>query len=229
MTTFCRRSNLVSFLSGEECPALLKNAWAVMQRYLDPKDLDSAFISKQNPPSCESHGSNYSNLDVDIYHAFTTLLSCSRGRGVSVASAKPHISREVLLHSRFHLDGVLYTNFRTNINHSIIYFHRDSHSQSAPAQIRAIFTHKRRSVTDELVEEVFLAIHEYMPADNTTFLSFPDFRAGIFKREPAPVVQVIRSMQIHCHANQRPWDHATVVMRAIDRVRFLKTLVAPLF
>jgi hypothetical protein len=218
MMTSCRRSNLVAFLSSGECPPLLKEAWAGMQKYLDLHDLDSDTTAKQNQPSCGSKDARYGDLTADIYHAFTKLIL---GYHDDSTSRRPHISREVAFHDQFHQDGVLFTDFRTNLNHSVIYFRREGDSQLVPAQIRCIFKHDRRDVNGDLIQEIFLAVHAYLPEDNTPFASFPDFRAAIFHREPAPQVQVIRSKQVHCHANQRPWDHATVVMRAIDRVRYL--------
>ena len=220
--TSCRRSNLITFLTSRECPPLLKEAWAVMQEYLDPHDLDVDTTSKQNVPSCRSQDTRYRDLTADIHHAFTTLLWGPHDDDST--SRRPYISREVAFQDQFYQDGVLYTDFHTNLNHSIIYFRCEANSQLVPAQIRCIFTHKRRHVDGDLIQEVFLAVHAYLPSDNTPFAPFPEFRAAIFHREPAPQVQVIRSKQVHCHANQRPWDHATVVMRAIDRVRYLNCL-----
>jgi hypothetical protein len=218
MTTFGRRSTLICFLSSRECPALLKEAWAVMQKYIDLSDLDLDPTSDQkNSPFIKSKDSRYGNLDVDVYQALTAFLLAPRG--ASAASARPFICREVAFHHEVHQNGVVYTDFCTNRNHSMIYFHRDHDCQSVPAQIRSIFRHKRRDEKGQLIDDIFLAVHEYVPSDDTPFASFPDFRAAIFHREPAPQVQVIRSKQVHCHANQRPWDHARVVMRAIDRVR----------
>ena len=219
MKTFCRRSNLVSFLSCDESPPLLKQAWASMQKRIKVDDLDSASSSEQGSASVKSKGSQYGALDTETHCALIKILSCSRG--LDATSGDGCISQEALFHGHIQLGGILYSDFHTNLNHSIIYARRNAGADapSVPAQIRSIFTHKHRDTKNQLIEDVFLAIHEYVPSDNTPFIAFPDFRAAIFHREPASAVQVIRSKQVHCHANQMPWDRATVVMRAVDRVR----------
>jgi len=63
----------------------------------------------------------------------------------------------------------------------------------------------------------FFAVHEYIASGINPFSAYPDFRAGLFGRDPHRAVQVIRATQVHCHGNQLLWDNDRVVMRAIDR------------
>jgi hypothetical protein len=218
LKTFCRRSNFCGLLSNPQCPALLKEAWAVVQDEFRHQDLDPTFLPDplEDSPAAnvEARGSSYGNLDPDVHLEFTTMLSQSR-------ADKQDISQEVLFHHQHGQGKVSYADFHTNPKHSFIYYYRDvqDKSNSVLAQIHAIFMHKRRQGRDPLIQETFLAIHEFLPSDATPFALFPNFCAAIFHQEPGPRVRVIRFAQVHCHANRRLWDATSVVMRPIDRVR----------
>jgi hypothetical protein len=166
-------------------------------------------------PIAKSRASRLADVDPDIYQAFTALLASSTG-------AYP-ISREAVFRDEHDQCGASYSTFHNSSHHSLIYFHPNDciHSHLMPAQVRAIFAHKRRSNEGQRIHEVFFAVHEYLRSDKNPFAPFVDFRAALFIREPDHRVQVIRATQVHCHANQRPWDDVSVVMRPIDRVSFI--------
>jgi hypothetical protein len=212
-TTFCRRSNLLRLLSSDLCPPVLRDAWTDIQTCLDIRTLDWTASPTLN---AKPRGSSFGELDSDIHLTFIALLSKSTRTNKPTVSPGP----QVLFHGHHTQGSVTFTNFHTSLNHSIIYFHTDSSGNSVmkPAQIRAIFSHKRRDDKDQLIHEVFFAVHEYTPSDKNPFAVFPDFGAAIFHREPHNLVQVVRATQVHCHANQQPWDDESVVMRPIDRV-----------
>jgi hypothetical protein len=212
------------FLSSSHSPTTLKQAWAMIREHIDLHDLDLTASPAVTTTTLDvkARASKSGDLDSDIHHAFLTLFKRSKGT---------YASGEVLFHHQHNQCGVSYADFHTSMPHSIMYFHPespDSHNQSnlRPAQIRTIFSHKRRGDEGQLIHEVFFAVHEYKVSDKNPFVSFPDFRAAIFHREPDDLVQVIRATQVHCHANQRPWDEKTVVMRPIDRVSFIHSVVS---
>ena len=120
------------------------------------------------------------------------------------------------------VEGVTYCSFDKLLNHSLICFcnqESSPHVDLSPAQIRLICQHYR-VVGKDLVDDVFAAVHRYQPIQliDDPFVTYPDFHAKIYYREPISKVTIIRASQIYFHANQRPWNSSSVVMRAIDRV-----------
>ena len=215
MTTYCRRSNLIRLLSSDDCPPVLKDAWNKIKRRLNIRRLDFSKdeITSETLP-LNPRGSQYGCLEPDIQVSFVNLL----GQDVSSVLRRP--VHEVLLRHQHDQQGVSFMDFQTSLPHSLVYYCPDSANRSnmKAAQIRAIFDHKRRGPHNQLIDEVFFAVHEYLPTDHQPFAAYPDFRVGVFHRELSPVVRVVRAANVRCHANQLPWDEASVVMRPIDRV-----------
>lgn len=226
-TTLCRRSNFLRMVSSDRCPATLKVAWAAIQKHLNIKNLDASSSASAIPSQAlastarSSRAPRLGELDPDLQRAFITLLSTLDG----AKAVSSQVVREVHFHNRHALQKVSYTNFHTSLNHSIIYFHPDPSDKQrmVPAQVRAIFGHKRRGIGGYIIDEIFFAVHQYRPFDSNPFAPFPDFRAAVFHSEPYPAVEVIQATQVHCHANQRPWEEGLVVMRPADRVGHLKS------
>lgn len=224
---FCRRSNLVQLVSSDSCPIVLKDAWNIFQKHLSLPELErgpllSSNHKKDHQSPLIKKFSKEEVLDCDIQFQ---LAANFRPQPLSKAQIYFDETKATIIHS-YHQNGVLYTDFHTNHAHSLIYYnefpmrHSKSGEHLHPAQIRQIFRHVHMQPGGEIVEETYIALHTFLISDLTKkyFASFVDFRAGIFHREPSQTVKVIKASQIHCHANQRPWDEFTVVMRGIDRV-----------
>lgn len=231
MLTFCRRSNLIRTVEADDCPRVLKEAWDTFCSRIGIPDLELGVSQSQHPPP-SAHGlcskaSTQSLLDPDIYDALVATLAhrCKPLRS---------ISKEAHLYHYYTHNSVQYSDFRTSNRHSLVYFvdatmtmqnHMESLPKIRPGQIRTIFQHSR--IHDRIITEEFVAIHPYIPAvlEKDPFSAFKDFRAGIFNAEPSYQVVVVPASHIHCHANQRPWNSSSVVMRAIDRVSFITSNV----
>ena len=215
MQTYCRRSNLIRLLSSDQCPTILKDAWIKIAKRLNIRSLDlmPAEVMSRIPSS--PRGSQYGRLEPDIQAAFVNLLE-HYDRSIPTRRSV----HEVLLRNQHDQHGVSFMDFHTSLPHSLVYYHPDDLNKSSmkAAQIRAIFSHKRRGPNDELIDEIFFALHEYVPTDSQPFAAYPDFHVGVFHREVSSTVRVIGSVNVRCHANQLPWDETSVVMRPIDRV-----------
>lgn len=216
MSIFCRRQRLIHFITSDHCPSILKKAWAAIQPYVDLHNLDTG-VSRKHVPGPVSQ--NPIILDDDVQQALSGLLlrpdhdSC------------PLNAKTAFTLQSYCVDGIAYRSFDKSPNHSLIYFHNQEDPSNfedlLPGQIRLLFQHYR-VVGKAVVSENFAAVHRYQPVQlaNDPFAAFPEFRARIYEKEPLSKVTVIRATQIYCHANQRPWNSSSVVMRAIDRVSF---------
>jgi hypothetical protein len=214
MMTYSRKARLLRILSSDRCPDILKTTWTSVQRRLRIETLDLSDHTTSATSTIHEHqlrteASNLHCLDNDIHQAFASMLQ-----------KDANDITQVFLHHEYRQGNVLYSDFCTSLKHSIVYFYSGARRASTmkPAQIRAIFSYKHRDRTGQLLHEVFFAVHEYIASDINPFSAYPDFRAGLFGRDPDHTVQVIRATQVHCHGNQLLWDSDLVVMRAIDRV-----------
>jgi len=221
LNTFSRRANLLTLLSSDNCPPILKESWNQMHPHLNISDLDIPF----NPPT---HGHNcqkasnrkavYDELDIDIEESLRSYLH----EHLSVHDLLTLNTKHVHKLRRCHVNNILYMPSYASVAHSLVYI-RESSTQTllVPVEIREIFEHSR--IQDgRVVMENFAAVHYFREKELTgrddPFRDFPDFRAALYYRVPGDKVAVIRVDQIDCHANQRPWDEETVVMRGINRV-----------
>jgi hypothetical protein len=221
MSLFCRRQRLIHFTMSDYCPPILKKAWKAIERNVDFHDLDTGIDGRRFPEFEAGAYRNTTKLDKDIQQALSKVLlpslSSDDSRTVNADTASALQS--------YCIRGVTYRSFDKSPNHSLIYFRAQGDSSQqpledlSPGQIRLLFQHYRVAGKD-IITETFAAVHQYLPVDlvNNPFAAFPDFRAQIFHKEPLPKVTVIRASQIYCHANQRPWNSSSVVMRAINRV-----------
>lgn len=226
MSMFCQRANFIHLMESPRCPAILKKAWSGIASSLNLRDLDSG-ASQSGLQSLVPLGRQIKTLalDDDIQAAFLSALSHSYSEAGEVRLGPATVF--VLPNYKADRD-ITYSAFDKSISHSLIYFHKpstlvpssNSNRQLFPGQIRLIFQHYRH-IENRLTSEVFVALHEFKPTqlDWDPFSAYPEFRAAIYCKEPSASVTVIRVDEIHCHANYRPWDASSVVMRAIDRVR----------
>ena len=228
MKSFCRWSNLIRLLESPHCPVALKEEWEQVKDQLRPGNLAEDFASddKPNEYAFNSHrrGAKTAPLDLDILNSLKRALHYRFGEASTTIRRMPNLGEAVFL--KYHRrDHILFTNFRTNLVHSLIYFRTSLDKKGGelvPGQIREIFE-VHRIDEGKLLVESFAAVHRYervqLSASEDPFFSFPDFRASIYHRHPIADVEVIWASQLYCHANQREWDNSSVVMRAIDRVR----------
>jgi len=213
---FCRRANLAHLLALPQCPAVLKEAWSSISRSLNLKDLDTGG-SKRLTHSF--HQTKQSKLDEDIQAALLSFLYPTLSKA---DQDKTNLSTVFKLPYYQVERGVTYSAFDRSVPHSLVYFRKSSHvstHQLFPGQVRLIFRYYHW-VGDHLTDGIFVALHEFQPVQlkRDPFSSYPEFRAGIYHKEPLASVRIILIGDIHCHANHRPWDASSVVMRAIDRV-----------
>lgn len=224
LTMFCKRANLIRWMSSDDCPSVLKTAWKDFCRHRNLRDLSCGV---QQPSStagaCSERSSKHPSLDPDIQNAFITAFKPSGDR--------VHFhGNSAIVFKHYRQNGLLYSDFESSRKHCLVYYRPLADISDGelliPAQIRQIFQHHHINGT-QFVAEIFIAVHPYLPytPEKDYFAPFPDFRAGLFHQEPSSEVKIIRASQIYCHANQRPWDAQTVVMRAIDRVRFKDPLL----
>ncbi len=217
MSLFCRWQRLIHFITSDHCPSILKKAWAAVESNVDLHDLDKG-VSRRHIPECVSHR-NPITLDDDVEQALSEFLLQSDHDPCALNS------KTAFGLLSYCVAGIAYRSFDKSPNHSLIYFqNKDGSSNSEdllPGQIRLLFQHYR-IVGKDLVSENFAAVHRYQPSQlaKDPFVAFPEFRAKIYQKEPLSKVTIIRAAQIYCHANQRPWNSSSVVMRAIDRVSF---------
>jgi hypothetical protein len=225
---FCQRAKFIHLMESPRCPAILKDTWGGIASSLNLRDLNSGASQSKSesrvPLGCQIKPST---LDDDIQVAFSSFLDHSH----SDADKLRRPSAAVFALPNYKADrGVTYMAFDKSVPHSLIYFRKSSDlafpppragssSHFFPGQIRLIFQHCCLQ-DNQLKGEVFAALHEFRPvqSDRNPFSTYPDFRAAIYCKEPLASVTIIRIDQIHCHANYRPWDASSVVMRAIDRV-----------
>lgn len=237
MRTFCRRSNLIRWVGTDDCPKVLQDAWKEFSSKRKLRDLESGGTVKSqsqlykaynlpapqlDPPDnlCPDvcFGRRRENLTAHMELTFLANFTPPRIPGCKLYFTPQSIE---VFHS-FSRGSLRYTDYLQSEKHSLIYFKLNPTTQDLyPAQIRHIFrhTHLHGPMT---VVDIFAVIHCYIPVvlSRDPFAPFPDFRAAIFAAEPSSAFQIVKTSQIHCHANHRPWDASSVVMRAVDRVRF---------
>jgi hypothetical protein len=221
LSMFCQRANFIHLMESPRCPSILKDAWSGIVSSLNLRDLDSGF--SQNGKS-QGHKTKPSTLDDDIQDAFSSFLGLPLSRS---DKSQPHSTTIFVLPNYKGDRGVTYSAFDKSVPHSLIYFRKSCHpayprlgsSHLFPGQIRSIFQHYCLR-ENRLTTEVFAALHEFQPVhpERDPFSAYPEFRAAIYCKDPLVSVTIIKIDQIHCHANYRPWNASSVVMRAIDRV-----------
>ena len=227
LSMFCRRAKLIHLMSSSRCPAVLKEAWDEIAGSLNLRDLNTGTSrnAKSLLPSLQ-HQHQPSKLDDDIQAAFVSFLGLSGQEKIGFNKA----SAFKLPYYKADRD-LTYSGFDKSYSHSLIYFCKSSNAapssvsgcQLFPGQIRLIFQHYCLA-GNRLTNDVFVALHEFQLAqDRDVFSAYPEFRAGVYLKEPSATVTIIQIGQIHCHANYRPWGTSTVVMRAIDRVGVFMT------
>ncbi|KDR83008.1 hypothetical protein GALMADRAFT_238766 [Galerina marginata CBS 339.88] len=222
MHMFCRRSNFIRLMESPDCPSSIVEAWSTFRSRLDLGDLDRGFpCPKRSTEAGICSGRIQGTLDCEIQQKFE-----SKFRPRNNVGPRVYFNPETAQRFRsYECRSLRYTDFQTSEKHSLVYFATTSGVKSKdganlyPGQIRQIFQHSHLVSGTHLFTDIFIAIHVYIPVEMTKnpFAPFVDFRAAIFHLDPSPVVEVIRASQIQCHANQRPWDSTSVVMRAIDR------------
>lgn len=223
---FCHRAKLIHLMASPKCPAVLKEAWNHVAGSLNLRDLDAGTAPKAKSllPSLHQHQRQPFKLDDDIQAAFASFLDPSE-RDKSGFNTATTFKLPLYKADR----DITYLGFDKSASHSLIYFRKSSNPalpsvsgcQLFPGRIRLIFQHYR-PMGNLLTNDVFVALHEFQPAQQRDpFSAYPEFRAAIYLKEPLASVTIIQVSQIHCHANYRPWDASTVVMRAIDRVGVL--------
>jgi len=221
LTTISRRANLLTLVSSDKCPPVLKRAWDNLHPRLNSPVLDpsSAGCSRERRKTSNTKPV-LDGLDTDIESSLRSymyehvqLSPCD----ISILNTK-----RIVKHRHYIVNDAQYMPSYASLAHSLAYIRESlTDSKLVPVEIREIFEHNR--IQDgKVVVESFAAIHRFrkrnMERKDDPFQIFPDFRAALYHREPQDTVEVIHVNQIHCHANQRPWDNETVVMRAIDRV-----------
>lgn len=223
MSLFCRRQGFIHLMGSDRCPPVLRKAWAAIEKDLNFHDLDTGLhrphILEATSKALQGH-SKPITLDSDIQHELSTFLL-----PLLSDHSPPLNTKTGFAVQNYAVEGVTYCSFDKSPNHSLIYFRKrgsstqESSENIVPAQIRLIFQHCR-VVGKALVNEVFAAVHQYQPVQltNDPFATYPDFRAKIYHKEPISKVTVIQASQIYCHANQRPWNLSSIVMRAVNRV-----------
>lgn len=210
MSLFCRWQALIHLTTSDRSPPILRKAWTTIAKNLNFHDLDTGLSLRQASPQANSKSIT---LDSDIHEAYLSFLSDHNS-----------ISPKAFVVQSYPADGVTYCSFNKSPKHSLIYFRNQdssSHDDISPGQIRLIFQHYRIMGKD-LVNDTFAAVHQYEPMEllNDPFTMYPDFRANIYHKEPISKVTVIQVSQIYCHANLRPWNSSSALMRAINRVGF---------
>jgi len=216
---FCQKAKFIHLMESPRCPTILKDTWSGIASSLNLRDLNSGATQRSKSQLSLGCQTKPSTLDDDIQAAFLSFLTHS----LSEPDKSRLQSLTVFILPNYKVDqGLTYSAFNKSVPHSLIYFRKSSTPTSShlfPGQIRLIFQHYRLR-DNRLTGEVFAALHEFQPvqSERDPFSAYPDFRAAIFRKEPLASVTIIKMDQIHCHANYRPWDASSVVMRAIDRV-----------
>jgi len=226
MQTFCRRQNLIRLVESPHCPPALKEEWQVLKKGISVECLDASTHSLLSNAGKRPRGSKKTKLDEDIVKA---AIESIYSRMDCDASGRPlvNIANATLLH-QYGPEDCIFTDFHTSHVHSLVYFHQppsgdQTPADQLPAQIREIFE-LRWIFKGCAVTETFVAVHMYLPRfrlEDDPFKSYPDFRARVYHQRPSLQVQVIPITALHCHANHRPWDPSSVVIRAVDRVSLL--------
>lgn len=227
MNWFCATSNLRTFLDGPRCPEYLrfcvpivKECYGRDKRGTLMNDL-SIFDGNINhnidggPQMYESK--KIQMLETDIYDAF---VAASNTRDME----RLKMRREAILHPRYTIRGLQYTDYKTGNKECIIFF-RTSGEYLVPARIRQIFSVPDQCDDEIRVEKgcVFVAVQRYKLLGNTSndpFKQFGDFGAALWTNT-MDEVEVILASDIVCHANMRKWSDDTIVLRPLNRVRYL--------
>ncbi len=212
MSLFCQRQALIHLTTSDRSPPILQKAWTTIVKELNFHDLDTGLSLREAPSQANLKSIT---LDGDIQEELGAFLSDHNSLNTNEAF-------EV---QSYPANGVIYCSLDKSPKHSLIYFrNREGASLDdiSPGQIRLIFRHYR-VMGKNLVNDTFAAVHRYEPMQllNDPFATYSDFRANIYHKEPISKVTIIRASQIYCHANQRPWNSSSVVMRAINRVGFM--------
>lgn len=226
MNTFCQMSNFRGLMFSAGCPEILDEHLETLDRFIGrtPRStLNNDIASLENMGS-QTHASkhhtlrhtSYGPLDHDILKAFTEILSPElQPKNLSEISDVFHLHRIMM-------GGVQYTDYITAEQDSIIFFEAASGSNWLPARIRDIFQHTRRTIDGHIQEEIFVALHHYLPTNPSKedpFACYTDFRAALFSQELSRAVLVIQASQVKCHAIRRPWDEQSYVFRPLNRVK----------
>ncbi|KAF9522043.1 hypothetical protein CPB83DRAFT_899994 [Crepidotus variabilis] len=214
LSMFCRRASLIRLVSSPRCPKILRRTWTSISLQLNLPDLDTK-VHRLHAGAC-SLSANPTTLPNDVHAAL--VICISQFKLPSPSSFKPLFSAEAYLCPQYQSDsGELFSSASHSEAHSLVYYQQDS-GELCPGQIRLIFRHFTWEA-GRFKGEFYVAIHDFVPIEapfNNPFSSYPDFRAGIFRNEPNHLVRVRKISSVYCHANSRPWDNTSVVMRAVD-------------
>ena len=220
LSMFCRKANFVHLVNSDHCPTIVKQAWNLIAKDINVRDLNTGTPQFEEKPAAMD-ARKPATLDEDIQVSLSVFLRSV----IPIRSGPPPDTTTVFLLPYYCKDGIASCGFDKSSSQSLVYYQEveDANPQMLhPAQIRMLFRHFRCAGKD-LIGEDFVALHEFQPVQlvQDPFATYVDFRAKIYHKEPVSAVKVVHASQIYCHANQRPWDASSVVMRAIDRVSFV--------
>jgi hypothetical protein len=212
MGSFCAASNLRVFLQRPGCPEALDDCGPIMEKCFD-SDTRGTLLSDIRalgndiqPHRTEVPAGSHKvvELSEETRDAFESL----------VLSEGQKADSHVIVHPRCTIGGLQYTDYTAGPD-SIIFFSPRNSRERVPAIIREIFS------LPFAERDTFLVIQRYLPlvpSEAHPFVQWTDFGAGLWSMTMSKEIEVIRTSQSVCHANQRKWGPNTFVMRPMGRV-----------
>jgi hypothetical protein len=215
METFCAGSNLRVSLELPGCPSILARCLNIVQKRLG-QEVRGTLMSDISILDSRANGTlpapgRRVTLDLDIRMALEERLISEAFPPSTVTEAHSYADLKI--------NGLQYADKNTTEGNGIIFFRPTGAQDLVPAVIRQMF-----SIGASSDAEVFLAIHRYLPVEESDtlenpFKQNPDHGLSLWQSQTNQSVEVIRSTQDICHGNQCVWQKDVVVMRPTHRVR----------
>jgi len=201
MQAFCAGSNLRISMELPGCPKFIRRCLNIVEG-LD-QEVRGTFMSDIVTMGADADAVKVSpvqkpiTLDTDIQAALESRLT-SEGSSVST-------TLKVFDHPKLNISGLRFSEYSTTKGNGTIFFQPTGTVELVPAVIRRIFCLQPNALSID-AGQVFLAVHRFRPSTmNDPFAFCKDYGASLWEEETSDDVEVIRTTQHICHANQQKW------------------------
>jgi hypothetical protein len=220
LKAFCEVSNVKRFITGPNCPQIIRNFLPIIEDEANVRgtlmaDLEIFLESPELGAKAEKDEEHTADdvLENDIWTALNSIwLQLDE-------TSTPKAPTFASFHGRHKIRGFRFSDAATSVNESIVFFHEGD--RMVPGQIRRIFS---ISGTNFKIgkHRYFFAIHKFkkttVPRTLNPFDAWPHFGAELWSKTQEDQPVILSDELPIFHSIYRSWDEHTYVMKSTSRV-----------
>ena len=226
LESFCSASRIKAFTYRVHSSTILQTCSEILHQCLDAGvhgtlKADIGRFLPYNPPS---------PVDPKVSLLGPEIIAALRRSATHLSKELPSWfpSDFATVHIRLRINGVVFSNYTTNIRNSIVFYQPSPDGGMQPGIIRELFT----MYSPNGQAWPFLAIHAYLPSEVpgvNIFTDWPDFGASLFSTNYSPNIDIIPTSRPVFHAIRRVLQEGSQVLKSLERVYHFLFLLSQLF